>query len=93
MASFNQGHVLLLSLQFEVADIIWFRKKAAKMENTFLGSLGETFLGRQVAELRRNAYNADVTLTCQGEVILAHSFILGMRFVLMYCEFIFKEDP
>ena len=50
-------------------------------------------LGRQVAELRRNAYNADVTLTCQGEVILAHSFILGMRFVLMYCEFIFKEDP
>ena len=63
------------------------------MENTFLGSLGETFLGRQVAELRRNAYNADVTLTCQGEVILAHSFILGMRFVLMYCEFIFKEGP
>ena len=41
-----------------------------------------TFLGSQLAELRKNAENADVTLSCQGEVIMAHSQILGMRYVL-----------
>ena len=37
----------------------------------------------QMAELRNNRDDADVTLNCQGEAIKAHSFILGIRYV---CE-------
>merc|ERR550519_353691 len=33
----------------------------------------------QLAELRSNRDEADVTLNCQGEVVKAHSFILGTR--------------
>jgi len=33
----------------------------------------------QLAELRSNRDEADVTLNCQGEVVKAHSFILGIR--------------
>ena len=35
----------------------------------------------QMAELRNNRDDADVTLNCQGEVIKAHSLILGTRYV------------
>ena len=40
-----------------------------------------THLLAQLAELRINRDNADVTLNCQGEVIKAHSFILATRCV------------
>ena len=33
----------------------------------------------QLAELRNNRDNADVTLDCQGELIKAHSFFLATR--------------
>ena len=35
----------------------------------------------QLAEFRSNRDDADVTLNCQGEVVKAHSFILGIRYV------------
>ena len=41
-----------------------------------------TYLGTQLAELRVNTDEADVTLNCQGEVIKTHSLILGMRSTL-----------
>ena len=34
----------------------------------------------QMAELRNNRDNADVTLNCWGETINAHSFVLGIRY-------------
>ena len=34
----------------------------------------------QLVELRLNREDADVILKCEGEVIKAHSFILGMRY-------------
>ena len=40
---------------------------------------------RWLAELRNNRDDADVTLKCQGEAIMAHSLILKNRF------HIFKE--
>ena len=36
----------------------------------------------QMAELRNNRDDADVTLNCQGEVIMAHSFILKNRYLI-----------
>ena len=36
-----------------------------------------THLMAHLAELRNNRDNADVTLNCQGEVVKAHSLILG----------------
>ena len=33
----------------------------------------------QLAELRNNRDDADVSLNCQGEVIMAHSLILKTR--------------
>ena len=39
-----------------------------------------TCLGTQLAELRVNTDEADVTLSYQGEVIKIHSLILGMRY-------------
>ena len=36
-----------------------------------------THLMAHLAELRNNGDNADVTLNCQGEVVKAHSLILG----------------
>ena len=35
----------------------------------------------QLANLSMNRDNADVTLNCKGEVIKAHSFVLGIRYV------------
>ena len=35
----------------------------------------------QLAEFRSNRDDADVTLNCQGEIIKAHSLILGIRYV------------
>ena len=36
----------------------------------------------QLAEMRKNTdADADVTLNCQGEVLMAHSLILGMRYI------------
>ena len=43
-------------------------------------SLGSTLLMAQMAELRNNRDDADVTLNCQGVVIKAHSFLLGIRY-------------
>ena len=40
-----------------------------------------THLMAQIAELRINREDADVTLYCHGEVIEAHSLILGIRHV------------
>ena len=37
----------------------------------------------KMAELRQNRSNADVTINCEGEVILVHSLILDMRYVLL----------
>ena len=37
----------------------------------------------QLAELRNNRDDADVTLNCRGVVIKAHSFILGFRYVCL----------
>ena len=37
----------------------------------------------QLADLRMNRDNADVTLNCQGEVIKAHSFVLAIRYVCL----------
>ena len=34
----------------------------------------------QLVQLRLNRDDADVTITCEGKVIKAHSFILGMRY-------------
>ena len=39
-----------------------------------------THLMAQLAELRNNRDNADVTLNCQGETFKAHSFVLGIRY-------------
>ena len=36
-----------------------------------------THLMAYLAELRNNGDNADVSLNCQGEVVKAHSLILG----------------
>ena len=43
----------------------------------------------QMAELRNNRDDADVTLNCQGELIKAHSFILSTRYFQMrqFCLF------
>ena len=38
-----------------------------------------TQLAAQMAELRNNRDDADVTLDCQGKVFKAHSFVLGFR--------------
>ena len=41
-----------------------------------------THLLAQLAELRNNRDDADVTLKCQGKVVKAHSFILGTRYTI-----------
>ena len=51
-------------------------------------SFGSTLFMAQMAELRNNRDDADVTLTCQGEVIKAHSLVLGLR----YCTIVFDKD-
>ena len=43
-------------------------------------SFDSTQFMAQMAELRNNRDGADVTLNCQGELIKAHSFILGTRY-------------
>ena len=43
-------------------------------------SFDSTQFMAQMAELRNNRDDADVTLNCQGELIKAHSFILGTRY-------------
>ena len=35
----------------------------------------------KMSELRLNRDEADVTFNCNGRVIKAHSFILGMRYI------------
>ena len=42
-----------------------------------------TELMAQLAELRNNSDDADVTLNCEGEVVKAHSLILGTRYTYM----------
>ena len=42
-----------------------------------------THLLAQLAELRNNRDDADVTLKCQGKVVKAHSFILGIRYLCL----------
>ena len=42
----------------------------------------------QLAEMRKNTdADADVTLNCQGEVLMADSLILGMRYVQHFKHF------
>ena len=43
-------------------------------------SFDSTLFMAQMAQLRNNRDEADVTLNCQGELIKAHSFILGTRY-------------
>ena len=38
----------------------------------------------QMAELRNNRDDADVTLNCQGELIKAHSLILRTRYAYKF---------
>ena len=38
-------------------------------------------LAAKMAELRHNRTNADVTINCEGNVIMVHSLILDMRYV------------
>ena len=45
-------------------------------------SFDSTHLMAQLAEFRTNREDADVTLNCQGEVIKAHSFVLGIRYAV-----------
>ena len=49
-------------------------------EDTNSMSFNSTKFMAQMAELRNNRDDADVTLNCQGELIKAHSFILGTRY-------------
>ena len=37
----------------------------------------------KMAELRHNRTNADVIINCEGKVIMVHSLILDMRYVLL----------
>ena len=37
----------------------------------------------KIAALRNDRTEADVTLTCESKTILAHSFILNLRFVFL----------
>ena len=39
-----------------------------------------SYLVAQLMKLRLNREDADVTVTCGGRTIKAHSFILGMRY-------------
>ena len=49
--------------------------------DTYSMSFDGTQFMAQMAELRNNRDSADVTLNCQGELIKAHSFILGTRYI------------
>jgi len=51
-----------------------------------------THLMAQLAELRNNRDDADVSLNCQGEVIKAHSFILATRCVSIKNNTLFIRD-
>ena len=46
----------------------------------------------KMAELQMNRANADVTFNCDGKVIKAHSFILGMRYVANWPSIHFTND-
>ena len=46
---------------------------------TFELPTGSHLMMAQLAELRTNRDDADVTLNCQGDVIMAHSLILKTR--------------
>ena len=53
-------------------------------------SFDSTHLLAQLAEFRANTDDADISLNCQGEVIKAHSILLGIRYV---CSTkVFKKD-
>ena len=47
-------------------------------------SFDSTQFMAQMAELRNNRDDADVTLNCQGELIKAHSFILRTRYAYKF---------
>ena len=47
-------------------------------------SFDSTQFMAQMAELRNNRDDADVTFNCQGELIKAHSFILGTRYACTF---------
>ena len=62
--------------------------------NKYKMSFDSTQFMAQMAELRNNRDDADVTFNCQGELIKAHSFILGTRcacqkqqVIPFFCEF------
>ena len=45
-----------------------------------MDSTATSHLVAQLVQLRLNREDADVTITCGGKIIKAHSFILGMRY-------------
>ena len=54
-------------------------------------SFDNTQFMAQMAELRNNRDDADVTLNCQGDLIKAHSFILGTRYERTFTREIAKS--
>ena len=52
--------------------------------DTYSMSFDSTQFMAQMAELRNNRDDADVTLNCHGELIKAHSFILRTRYACTF---------
>lgn len=46
-------------------------------------NIASSELMTKIAKLRHDRTEADVTLTCESKTILAHSFILNLRFVFL----------
>ena len=53
-------------------------------QDTYKMSFDSTQFMAQMAELRNNRDDADVIFNCQGELIKAHSFILGTRYACTF---------
>ena len=45
-----------------------------------MNTTATSYLVAHLVQLRLNREDADVTITCGGKIIKAHSFILGMRY-------------
>ena len=52
-------------------------------------SMATSQLIAKMAKLRHNRANADVTINCEGKVIMVHSLVLDMRYVHSVCVFVF----
>ena len=52
--------------------------------DTYSMTFDSTQFMAQMAELRNNRDDADVTLNCHGELIKAHSFILRTRYACTF---------